>query len=72
MERALETASRMNQQAKEGDMKRNHVNCGALSEIMYMLTQLGFKVEDCTYADGDYYICDQLKADGITYFKFEN
>lgn len=61
LNRAVDTASRMNQQAKEGDRMRNNVNCGALTEIIHMLNQIGVDVEDCTWQDGDYFKCAKIE-----------
>lgn len=71
IDRAIETASRMNQQAKEGDVSRNHVNYGALTEICYMLLQIGVLIEDCTYADGVFFKCACIKRDGEKIIDFE-
>lgn len=70
-ERAIETAWRMNKQAEEGDLSRNQVNYGALSEIIYMMNQIGFDIEDCTYADGDYFKCAKIKENGNDLINFE-
>lgn len=71
IDRAIETASRMNRQAAEGDLQRNHTNYGALSEIVYMLSQIGVNIEDCTYADGKAFKCAKIKKDNETLIKFE-
>lgn len=70
-DRAIETASRMNSQAKEGDVSRNNVNYGALSEIIYMLNQIGADIEDCTYLDSDFFKCAKIKMNGETLIDFE-
>lgn len=70
-ERAIETAWRMNKQAEEGDLSRNQVNYGALSEIIYMMNQIGFDIEDCTYADGDSFKCAKIKENGNDLINFE-
>lgn len=70
-DRAIETASLMNRQAKEGDVLRNHTNYGALHEIIYMLSQIGADVEDCTYSDGDFLKCAKIKKNGETLIDFE-
>lgn len=59
--RAYSTAKLMNEHAEECDLMRNHTNCGALSELMYVLHELGVKeITDATYKDGDYFRCKQL------------
>lgn len=70
-DRAIETASLMNRQAKEGDLSRNNVNYGALTEIVFMLTQIGADIEDCTYADGDFFKCAKIKQNGNILIDFE-
>lgn len=70
-DRAIKTASRMNSQAKEGDVSRNNVNYGALSEIIYMLNQIGADIEDCTYADGNFFKCAKIKMNGEALIDFE-
>lgn len=70
-DRAIETASIMNRQAVEGDLQRNHTNYGALSEIIYMLSLIGANIEDCTYADGEYFKCARIKKDNETLINFE-
>lgn len=70
-DRAIETASRMNRQAADGDLQRNHTNYGALSEIIYILSQIGANIEDCTYADGEYFKCARIKKDNKTLIDFE-
>lgn len=59
--RAYSTAKLMNEHAEEGDLMRNNTNCGALSELMYVLHELGVKeITDATYKDGDYFRCKML------------
>lgn len=71
IDRAIETASTMNRQAASGDLLRNHTNYGALSEIIYILSQIGANIEDCTYADGEYLKCARIKKDNETLINFE-
>lgn len=70
-DRAIETAALMNRQAKEGDLLRNHTNYGALTEIIYMLSQIGADIEECTYSDGDFLRCARIKLNGETLIDFE-
>lgn len=72
LNRAVDTASRMNQQAKDGDRMRNNVNCGALTEIIHMLNQIGIDVEECTWKDGDYFKCAKIKVSGKELVSFED
>lgn len=64
MERVIETAVQMNRMADAKDLVRNCTNCGALSELVFMLCKLGFSVDECTYQDGEYFRCAGIKADG--------
>ena len=72
LNRAVDTANRMNEQAKDGDIMRNNVNCGALTEIIYMLNQIGIDIEECTWKDGDYFKCAKIKVSGKELISFED
>lgn len=71
LNRAVDTANRMNHQAIDGDRMRNNVNCGALTEIIHMLNRIGVDVEDCTWQDGDYFKCSKIEIARKEIINFE-
>ncbi len=68
---AIEAAGRMNNQAKTGDVLRNHTNYGAVTQALRTLRSLGFEAENATWGDGDMLICEKITVNGTTIYKRE-
>ena len=60
---AIMAAFRMNQQAAEGDVNRNHVNYGSMAQALAVLSHLGHFTENNTWGDGDMLICERVIVD---------
>lgn len=71
-EKLIETAMRMNSQAKEKDLLRNHTNYGSVSTLSQILRDMGHEVDACVYGDGDCLISAKIVVDGETKIDFEN
>lgn len=62
---------RMNDQAEEKDLLRNHVNYGTASTYASILRDFGHEVDICVYGDEDYLISAKIIVDGEIKFDFE-
>lgn len=71
-EKLIETAMRMNDQAKEKDLLRNQTNYGSVSTLSQLLRDMGHEVDACVYRNGDYLISAKIIVDGETKINFED
>lgn len=67
----FEAVERMNDQADEKDLLRNHVNYGVTTAYASVLRDFGHKIDLCVYSDGDYLISSKIIVDGEIKFDFE-
>lgn len=67
----FEAIIRMNEQAEEKDLLRNHTNYGTASAYASVIQDFGHEVDICVYGDGDYLISAQIIIDGEVKFDFE-
>jgi hypothetical protein len=66
---AVSAAHLMNSQAAEGDVLRNHVNYGTMTQALRTLHHMGYDVMDATWGDGDMLICEKIKVNGAIVYK---
>lgn len=71
-EELIQTAMRMNNQAKEKDLLRNRTNYGSVSTLSQILRDMGHEVDACVYGDGDYLISAKIIVNGETKISFED
>lgn len=66
---AVGAARLMNQQAKEGDVLRNHTNYGTMTQALRTLHHMGYDTMNATWGDGDLLICEKIDVNGITIYE---
>lgn len=66
---AIAAVRLMNSQAEEGDVLRNHVNYGIMTQALRTLRNMGFETEHATWGDGDLNICNQVTVNGFNIYK---
>lgn len=66
---AVNAAALMNSQAAEGDVLRNHVNYGTMTQALRTLHHMGYDTMNATWGDGDMLICEKIDVNGVTIYK---
>lgn len=68
-EDAIKAARMMNDQYTEGDVERNHTNCGKMIQALRVLRLLGHEATDATWGQGGLLVCEKITVDGEVLYR---
>ena len=66
---AILAAYRMNEQATQKDLARNHVNYGVMKQALKYLRELGHETKDATWEDDGFLIGEKITVNDRVIFK---